>query len=55
MTKVNMFNSISLDGYFTDADGDMSWAHAGGDDPEMRAFTGRNAQGGGTLLFGRIT
>jgi dihydrofolate reductase len=50
-----MFNNISLDGYFTDAHGDMSWAHAGGDDPEMREFTGRNAQGGGALVFGRVT
>jgi dihydrofolate reductase len=50
-----MFNSISLDGYFTDASNDMSWAHAGGDDPEMREFTSNNAQGGGALVFGRIT
>lgn len=55
MTKVNMFNNISLDGYFTDASSDMSWAHAGGDDPEMRDFTSRNAQGGGALVFGRVT
>jgi hypothetical protein len=55
MPKVNMFNSISLDGYFTDTHNDMSWAHAGGDDPEMREFTATNAQGGGALVFGRIT
>ena len=29
MTSVNMFNNVSLDGYFTDANNDMSWAHAG--------------------------
>jgi len=29
MRKLNMFNSVSLDGYFTDASNDMSWAHAG--------------------------
>jgi len=55
MPRVNMFNNISLDGYFVDANGDMSWAHAGGDDPEMGEFTSKNAQGGGALVFGRIT
>ena len=35
MSKVNMFNNISVDGYFTDANNDMGWAHAGGDDPEF--------------------
>ena len=27
MSKLMVFSSISLDGYFTDAHGDMSWAH----------------------------
>ena len=55
MIKVNMFNNISLDGYFTDASSDMSWAHAGGDDVEMGEFTRDNAQGGAALIFGRVT
>jgi len=55
MPRVNMFNNISLDGYFVDANGDMSWAHAGRDDPEMGEFTAANAQGGGALIFGRVT
>jgi dihydrofolate reductase len=55
MTNVNMFNNVSLDGYFTDANSDMSWAHAGRDDPEMHEFTSKNAQGGGALVFGRVT
>jgi len=55
MPRVNMFNNISLDGYFVDTNGDMSWAHAGRDDPEMGEFTSKNAQGGGALVFGRIT
>ena len=55
MRKLDVFNSITLDGYFTDSNGDMSWAHEGGDDPEFAAFTAGNAQGGGTLIFGRVT
>ena len=44
MRKLDVFNSISLDEYFTDANGDMSWAHEGGDDPEFAAFTAGNAR-----------
>lgn len=53
MRKLVVFNSITLDGYFTDANGDMSWAHK--NDPEWDAFTAENAKGGGVLLFGRVT
>jgi len=55
MRKLAVFNNISLDGYFTDRHGDMSWAHQGSDDPKFRAFVAGNAKGGGTLLFGRKT
>lgn len=55
MRRLAVFNSVSLDGYFTDNNGDMSWAHRVAPDPEWNAFTAGNAQGGGTLLFGRIT
>ena len=50
-----MFNQISLDGYFTDAKSDMSWAHNVRPDPEWDAFGADNASHGGTLMFGRIT
>jgi dihydrofolate reductase len=53
MRRLIVFNSISIDGYFTDARGDMSWAKA--DDPEFAEFVAGNATGGGTLLFGRVT
>jgi dihydrofolate reductase len=53
MRKLKVFNQISLDGYFTDSKGDMSWAHK--DDPEWTAFATGNAGGGGTLVFGRVT
>jgi dihydrofolate reductase len=53
MTKLVVYNAMSLDGYFTDANGDMSWAHKR--DPEWQAFVSENASGGGQLLFGRVT
>ena len=53
MRKLSVFNSVSVDGYFTDAKGDMSFAHR--DDPEMDAFASENASGEGALVFGRVT
>jgi dihydrofolate reductase len=53
MRKLIVFNQVSLDGYFVDASGDMSWAHR--NDPEWNAFASENASGGGELVFGRIT
>lgn len=53
MAKLVVYNAMSLDGYFTDANSDMSWAHKR--DPEWQAFVSENASGGGQLLFGRVT
>lgn len=55
MRTLSVFESLSLDGYFTDAGNDMSWAYAGADDPEFAEFTAANAEGGGALVFGRVT
>lgn len=55
MSRLNMFNSVTLDGYFTGENGDLSWAHGGMDDPEFGEFVSGNASGGGALLMGRIT
>lgn len=55
MSVLNVFNSVSLDGYFTDANSDMSWAYQGTDDAEHREFVEGNARSGGVLVFGRIT
>jgi dihydrofolate reductase len=55
MGKLIVFNSTSLDGYFSDANGDMSFAHNPRPDAEWDAFVAGNAGGGGTLLFGRVT
>jgi dihydrofolate reductase len=55
MRKLVVFNHVSLDGYFVDANGDMSWAKADHQDAEWNAFVAGNASGGGVLVFGRIT
>lgn len=53
MRKIVAFEQVSLDGFFVDAKGDMSWAHK--QDAEWNAFTAGNAGGDGALLFGRKT
>ncbi len=53
MRRLIVFNSVTLDGYFTDKNGDMSWAHKS--DPEFNSFTEENAKSGGELVFGRVT
>lgn len=55
MRKLRVFESISVDGFFCGADGDLGWAHVGSDDPEFAAWVGGNARSGGDLLFGRKT
>ncbi len=55
MRKLIVFNHVSLDGYFVDRNGDMSWAKADHQDAEWDAFVAGNASGGGVLVFGRIT
>ncbi|HEU5399602.1 MAG TPA: dihydrofolate reductase family protein [Gammaproteobacteria bacterium] len=55
MRRLIVFNNISLDGYFTGAGGDFSWAKEGADDPEFGAFVSGNASGEGELIFGRVT
>jgi dihydrofolate reductase len=55
MKKLRVFESISIDGYFADAHGNMDWAHQGQNDPEFADWVSGNASGGGELLFGRKT
>jgi dihydrofolate reductase len=55
MANLIVFNSISLDGYFTDRDNRMNWAHNPAPDKEWDTFVEGNASGGGVLVFGRIT
>ena len=55
MRKLIVFNHVTLDGYFVDRKGDMSWANAHQDDEEWNAFVAGNASSGGELLLGRVT
>ena len=53
MRRLLVFNNITLDGFISDAKGDMSWAH--NQDAEWTDFVTSNAQGGGEFVFGRLT
>jgi dihydrofolate reductase len=55
LQKLAVFNSVSLDGYFVDGNGDMSWARNINKDEEWDAYGVANAKGEGLLIFGRIT
>jgi dihydrofolate reductase len=55
MLKLLAFNHVSLDGYFTDANGEFTWARGDKSDKEFNDFVASNAKGGGQLLFGRKT
>lgn len=53
MRKIHVFDHVSLDGFFTDQNNDMSWAHK--QDEEWNAFASSNASGPAELLLGRVT
>ena len=44
MRSLIVFNQLSLDGYFTDANGGMSWGKEN-NEAEFSAFTVENAKG----------
>jgi dihydrofolate reductase len=55
MRKLIVFNNVSIDGYFTEANGGMSFAHNTRPDAEWQAYVASNASGNGELVFGRKT
>ncbi len=55
MPRLIVFENVTLDGYFTGSNGDLSWAHEKEKDPEWDEFIAENASGGGRLLLGRKT
>lgn len=58
MRRLSVFESMTLDGYFSGPDGDLTWAYAHSADPKFREFVKENASGApgaAVLLFGRVT
>src|SRR5579875_2378808 len=55
MRRLTVFESVSVDGFFADSTGDMSFAKSSVEDAEFDAFVAQNAGGEGVLLFGRVT
>jgi dihydrofolate reductase len=54
MQRLVVFENLSLDGYYVDRQGEMTWAKDDNDE-EFNAFAADNAKGDGQLLFGRVT
>jgi dihydrofolate reductase len=52
MRKLNVFNLVTLDGYFAGEDGDISWHMV---DEEFQELAEAASNSGNTLLFGRKT
>jgi dihydrofolate reductase len=52
--RIVVFNNVSIDGWFADAQGSVGWAYAHSD-PDFDAFVASNSEGGDTLLLGRVT
>ena len=55
MRRLAVFEMISVDGFFTGPDNDLSFGKNPVDDPEFDAFVAQNSSGGGIMLFGRVT
>jgi dihydrofolate reductase len=55
MQRLTIFNNVSLDGFFTGPNGDLSWTNMNKQDEESKFYAAENAKGGGVLIFGRIT
>ncbi len=53
--RLIMFNQVTLDGYFTGENDDISWAHHSPGDVEWNTFVSGNMTGEGVLVFGRKT
>ena len=55
MRKINVFNYVSLDGFFAGPQGEIDWFKTIKKDKEFDQDTHEQARGGGTVLFGRTT
>ena len=52
MRKLAVFNLVTVDGYFSGRDGDISWHNV---DEEFHELAEKASDFGNTLLFGRVT
>jgi dihydrofolate reductase len=52
MRNLVVFNLVTIDGYFTGRDGDISWHNV---DAEFQQLAEEKSNSGNTLLFGRVT
>jgi dihydrofolate reductase len=52
MRNLVVFNLVTIDGYFTGRDGDISWHNV---DAEFQQLAEEKYNSGNTLLFGRVT
>jgi dihydrofolate reductase len=55
MRTLTVFESLTVNGFFAGADGDMGWAYGASSDPEFDAFVQGNASQPSAMLFGRVT
>jgi len=55
MPALTVFNHVSLDGFFAGPRGEIDWFKTIRPDDEYFAYTHRQAEAGGTLVFGRVT
>lgn len=55
MRKLKVFESVTLNGFFSGPNGDLGWAHAASAEPEFQEFVKSNASSPSVMLFGRIT
>ena len=52
--RLTVFNSVTLDGYFTDRNGDMSWAKGDPNDAEWNEFVTNLVPGARKLKAGNV-
>lgn len=52
MSRLSVFNLVTLDGYFAGPGGDISWHNV---DPEFQELANEASNSGNRLLFGRVT
>ncbi len=52
MRRLTVFNLVTLDGYFSGREGDISWHNV---DEEFQELAEAASNSGNTLLFGRVT